>query len=129
MRLPLFSTALLLLTLMAASGSGLACSCITVPERENFKRADLVFEGEMVRVVPHKDYPQLPIGYTFRVDKILKGEQLTEVTLPRTTNCDPVFKLGSVYRVYAFRYGGKLTSSICSGNKLLRRKRRGKSAT
>ena len=123
MRVSLFSTAVLLVILIGAGGSVLACSCIPAPEPESFKRADLVFEGEVIRLVPDEQYPERIVGYTFRVDKMLKGEDVAEVTFYRTSNCDAIFTLGAVYRVYAYRHQGKLKSSQCSGNKFLRRKK------
>jgi len=125
MRVSLFSTAVLLLTLIAAGSNALACDCMTPPEPERFKRSDVVFEGDVIRVIPRKDYPNLPVGYVFRVAKILKGDEVTEITIARTgSNCDADFTLGYVYRVYAFRYEGNLRSGLCSGNKLLSRKKK-----
>ena len=129
MRVSLFSTAVLLLTLIAAGGSALACECFVAPEPERFKRADAVFEGEVVLVLYSKEHPKLPIGYKFTVTKTLKGEPVSEITISHTgSNCDDEFTLNSAYRVYAWLYEGKLISNICAGNKRLSRKKPQRSA-
>ena len=124
MRVSLFSTAVLMLTLIAAGGTALACDCMTPPKAERIKHADIAFEGEVVEVLYSKEHQNLPIGYKFAVSKILKGEAATEITILRTgSNCDADFTLGTAYRVYARRYQGKLTSGLCSGNEPLNGKR------
>jgi hypothetical protein len=42
MRVTLFSTAVLLLMLIAAGGTALACDCVTPPKPERFKRSDMI---------------------------------------------------------------------------------------
>lgn len=62
-------------------------------------------------------------GYRFRVTKVLKGAPVDEITIAGTgRNCDAWFTTDVVYRVYAHRFQGKLISSRCSGNKILRGK-------
>ena len=123
MRVLLFSTAVLLVTLIAASDSALACDCMILPEPERTNRAEVVFEGEVVSILYSKEHPKLPSGYKFQVTRILKGEPVTEITILRTgSNCDDEFTPGSAYRVYARQQEGKLTTSICAGNKHLSRR-------
>lgn len=99
-------------------GEALACDCITASPEESFRRADVVFEGELVRAEGSPD-----TSYTFRVEKVLKGPRVEEVTIFNGgTNCDETFFADIVYRVYAHEYQGKLGSSICSGNVVLRNK-------
>ena len=88
---------------------------MTPPASESFKRADLVFEGEVVRKT------EIPIrgAYIFRVSKLLKGSPVSEITIAGTGyNCDAWFTTDVVYRVYADYVHGKLISNQCSGNKL-----------
>jgi hypothetical protein len=113
---------LLLLTLaliftVIASHTTLACDCVTPPARESLRRADVVFEGEVIRKA------EIPIRgpYTFRVSKLLKGSPVNEITILGTgTNCDAWFTTDVVYRVYAHYFQGKLISNQCSGNKILK---------
>lgn len=111
----LLSTLALIFTLIA-SNTTLACSCVTPPASESFRRADVVFEGEVIRKA------EIPRGpYTFRVSKLLKGSPLSEITILGTgTNCDAWFTTDVVYRVYAYYFQGKLISHQCSGNKILK---------
>ena len=119
MRVSLFSTAILLLTLVAASGSVLACDCMTPPEPERFKKSAAVFEGEVALVLLEQVYPQIRAGHVFRVTKTLKGEPVSEIMISYEGYCPTDFDLGGVYRVYADRYEGKLLVQGCSGSRLL----------
>lgn len=124
MRVSLFSTAVLILTLIAAGGSALACDCPIPSKTESFKRAEVGFEGTVVLILYSKEHPLLPVGHEFQVTRTLKGEPVTEITILKTgSNCDAEFTLGSAYRVYARQNEGKLTSTECSGNQVLRRKK------
>src|SRR6185503_5719044 len=115
MRTLLLSTMALVLMLIAGQ-SALACECLTVSPSESFKRADVVFEGELARKT-EGHYAE----YTFNVSKTLKGGSVTEVTIYRTgMNCDAYFDFDTVYRVYAYNFEGKLRSGLCSGNKILK---------
>lgn len=119
MRIPFVATTLLLLILMSGS-EVLACDCMTPSPAECFQRADVVFEGELIRA------PRSPQGtltaYTFRVDKVLKGPRVKEITIfEGGTDCDTTFFADIVYRVYAREYEGKLMSGQCSGNVVLRK--------
>ena len=107
--------------ILLASGSSLACDCITRPESECFKRADLVLEGELVRV-NKKDKETV---YTLRVRSLFKGQSGEEVDLVGgRTNCDYWFSPNIVYRVYARRFEDKLVTGQCSGTKVVRSLRR-----
>ena len=119
MRTLLVSLAVLTLTLTAARTT-VSFDCATLSERESFKVADVVFDGEVIRITRVDQNPQ----YTFRVDYRLKGFVGREVTiLGGHTNCDATFAPNTIYRVYARYYNGKLTSGVCSGNKVLRTKK------
>lgn len=102
--------------MMIAGQSALACDCITSRPSESFKRAEIVFEGELLRKT-QGHYAE----YTFSVSKMLKGGVVSEITIYRTgMNCDAYFDSDTVYRVYAYTFEGKLRSGQCSGNKILR---------
>ena len=118
MRLSLFSTSILFLTLIAGSPV-LACDCLGQEEPERFKRADVVFEGEVALVLLEQVYPQIRAGHVFRVTKTLKGEPVSEIMISYEGFCPTDFNLGGVYRVYADQYEGKLLSQGCSGSRLL----------
>lgn len=116
MRKLLLSIMALALTLIAGQ-TALACDCATLSPSEAFKRAELVFEGEVVRVAQDPIKP----AYTFSVSKVLKGSSVSEVIIHGTgTDCDPHFDLDVIYRVYARSFEGKLISGLCSGNKVLK---------
>lgn len=116
MRILLLS-AIGLVTMLIAGQSALACDCMTPPPSECFKRADVVFEGELIRI---SEDPIKPT-YTFEVSKVLKGPGGSEVTIHATgTDCDASFNPDTVYRVYARTFEGKLISGQCSGNKVLK---------
>ena len=118
MRTLLLSTLGLFFTLLA-SHTTLACDCMIPTASESFRRADLVFEGEVVRKT------EIPIrsAYIFRVSKLLKGSPVNEITIAGTgTNCDAWFTTDVVYRVYAHYFHGKLISNQCSVNKILKGK-------
>lgn len=105
----------LVLTLIAGQ-TALACDCSTPSPSETFKRATIVFEGEVVRAT---ERPKAE--YTFTVTKWLKGLAVKKVTIGgRGTNCDMHFDYDTVYRVYAYSFEGKLISEQCSGNKVLK---------
>lgn len=121
MRIFLFVTTFVCLILIVG-GEALACDCMTPPPKECFRRADVVFEGEVVRASRSSEGAKV---YTFKVNKVLKGPDIQEVTIVGTGwNCDANFDLDVVYRVYAREYEGKLRSGQCSGNQVLRRKPR-----
>lgn len=118
MRTLLLLTLALIFTLIA-NDTTLACDCMTPPASENFRRADLVFEGEVVRKT------EIPIrsAYIFRVSKLLKGSPVSKIIIAGTGyNCDAWFTTDVVYRVYAHYFQGKLISNQCSGNKILKGK-------
>jgi hypothetical protein len=57
------------------------------------------------------------------VSKPLKGSPVSEITIAGTGyNCDAWFTTDVVYRVYAHYFKGKLISSQCSGNKVIKGK-------
>ena len=115
---------LLLAVLMLVAGTAetaLACDCNTPSPQESLRWADLVFEGELVRI---GEVDRLTV-YTFVVYKVLKGPAVREVRITSTgTNCDDNFIPDVTYRVYARRFKDRLITTQCSGNKVVRSKRR-----
>ena len=111
---------LLLFLILAMARTTLACDCFVLDEKESFRRAELVFEGEVVRIAGDNQRPV----YTFAVQKLLKGSAVREVNIYSTgSNCDSDFSPNIIYRVHARRYEGKLISGQCSGNKVLKTKK------
>ena len=114
--LPVF----VLLSVTAMSGTALACDCVERSEKESFRHADLVFEGEVIRIA-EANYRTV---YTFAVTKVLKGSIDREVIITGSgSNCDADFRPKVIYRVYARKFEDKLISGQCSGNKELKKKR------
>ena len=102
--------------MVIAGQTTLACDCLSLSPAESFKRAHVVFEGEIVRTTkgPYAEY-------TFTVSKLLKGSPVTEVTIVwGGTDCDMHFDSDVVYRVYATTFEGKLRTNQCSGNKVVK---------
>jgi len=118
MRVNLFPGFLLLLMLFAAR-TCLACDCVTLTPEESFRRADTVFEGQVVRSAQVGQ----DTAYTFAVNKSLKGSDMSEVIIfEGVTNCNSQFSPDVLYRVYAHRFQERLTSGVCSGNQVLETK-------
>ena len=112
-RLIVFMTVLLVLI---AGSTVLACDCVTLSPSESFQKADVVFEGQAIRIVPSS----AGTNYTFHVSKSLKGSPANELTLVQGSfNCDPTFWPNTIYRVYARSFEGKLSSGVCYGNEVL----------
>lgn len=120
MRILLLATVSMFLVL-ATGGRALACDCMTPSPKECLQRADVVFEGELIRIGRTAD--GYPTSYTFRINKMLKGRYVNEVTIfSEWTDCDASFSPDIVYRVFAHEFKGKLISGICSGNEVLEKK-------
>ena len=119
MRLPPLS-ALVLLLILSFSSTVFACDCLTLDAQESFKEAAVVFEGELIR----SEESGFNILYTFGVSKSLKGEPRSEFTLVESHfNCSPSFFPNTIYRVYAREHEGKLSSSSCLANRVIRSKK------
>ena len=65
MRISLLSVFLLVFVL-AITGTSSAFDCAAVSEKESFQRAELVFDGEVIRTDRVNERP----AYTFRVPQI-----------------------------------------------------------
>jgi len=103
--------------LLYTSSVCFACDCVTLSQAESFRRADLVFEGEVIRITQ----TGIETAYTLRVQKVLKGQAQNEVVLHGgRTNCDYKFSPDITYLVYARYYEKKLITSACSGSKVLK---------
>ena len=114
--LPVF----LLVFVLAMTGTSLAFDCVDSPEKENFQRAELVFEGEVIRI----DRANERVAYTFKVHKLLKGSAPGEVTITTDySSCSAHFLPDIVYRVYARRFQGELMTGACSGNRVIKNKK------
>lgn len=80
-----------------------ACECSNTPTvQEDFKRADLVFSGKVLRV--SADYPYGENEVTFQVDRVWKGDVTRTVTFNMANNdsCMTATYPNGVYLVYAF---------------------------
>ncbi len=96
-----------------------AYDCAEASPAENFRRADYVFEGEVVRI----NYDRDVTTYTFRIDKFLKGNVSVQIVITAgTTSCDATFSPNELYRVFARKYGEKVVSGQCAGNRVLKKK-------
>jgi len=114
--LPVF----LLVFVLAISGTSLAFDCSPRSEKESFQRAELVFEGEVIRTHQVNERP----AYTFKVHKLLKGSAASEVTIiTNYSSCGAHFLPDIVYRVYASRFQGELMTGACSGNREIKTKK------
>lgn len=103
--------------LLYTSSVCFACDCVTLSQAESFRRADLVFEGEVILI----KQTGIETAYTLRVRKLLKGQAQKEIVLHGgRTNCDYEFFPDRTYLVYARYYEEKLITSACSGNKVLK---------
>ena len=119
MRIALFLSALLLVTVIA-SGTALACECARSSPTQNFRNADLVFEGELMRATRLPSSSSFSLAYTFKVTRSLKGEIGDVVSIfGAGTECDASFVSDYRYRIYAKDDGGVLTSGACAGNDVI----------
>ena len=123
MRILFLAIACLFLLLMM-TGSALACDCVTLSPKESFENADVIFEGELVRVGRTTEV-WFATTYTFSVNKMLKGPRTKEVVIfGGATDCDATFFPDVIYRVYASESQGKLISGACSGKEVLTKRQR-----
>ena len=119
MRLALFATTVLLLTLLACD-TARACDCRPVSAAESFNKADVVFEGELLDIIGLPQTSRFSLAYRFKIRKSLKGPPGGFVSVfGDGSDCDSYFAPGFVYRVYASDVDGTLTSGTCSGNEII----------
>ncbi|HJT66531.1 MAG TPA: hypothetical protein VJ749_08760 [Pyrinomonadaceae bacterium] len=119
MRLALFATTLVLLTLLACD-TARACECVPLSSSESFKNADVVFEGELLDIAGLPPGSRFPLSYRFKVHKSLKGGIGRFVNVfGDGSDCDSYFAPGFIYRVYAKDVNGMFTSGSCSGNEII----------
>ena len=115
-----FLLVFLLMFVLAMTGKSLAFLCAGPSEKESFQRAELVFEGEVIRTHRVNERP----AYTFKVHQVLKGSAANEVTIISTySSCGAHFLPDIIYRVYASRFQGELMTGACSGNKVIKNKK------
>ena len=119
MRLALFATTVLLLTLLACD-TARACNCLPVSPSESMMNADVVFDGELIRITRLPSSSSYSVAYTFKVHKSLKGTADSVVSLfSDGTDCDAYFEPGFIYRVYASDVDGAFRSGTCAGNEIM----------
>jgi len=118
MRLALFATTLLLMLL--ACETALACNCLPLSPAESFNNADVVFEGELIRITTLPTSSSFSFASTFKVTRSLKGSAGTVVSIfGDGSECDATYEPGFVYRVYAKETDGTLTNGTCAGNSIV----------
>lgn len=113
--------------LLLADRPALACSCIGgLPICQTFWETDVVFAGEVIDISRAETPAPPPIMgnrlVRFRVERTWRGNAFGTIEV-RTGNgggdCGYSFQRGSKYLVYARRFQGVLTTSICSRTKPL----------
>ncbi len=104
-----------------------ACECIAygTPICALYWRSDAVFVGKVVDIRPIKVRPDNTYTYvtaTFRVDESFRGASgpRIEVSVASNTLCEPKFKKGKRYVVYAtlHRETNQLFTGMCTGTGL-----------
>ena len=109
-------TMLSLFIVVLAGSKSFACDCSTRSPDESFREADVVFEGQVVRITPTDQ----GTAYTFQVGRLLKGTPTREITLFQlNTDCDSEFGRDVIYKVFAKKFEERLSSGTCSGNQVL----------
>lgn len=108
--------------------SAQACSCLPSTPDQHFESANAVFSGRVVNVVTPRRNPRRPQVSSqqkrvmFEVAEVWKGEErrrLMVMTSDSSASCGFNFTEGESYLVYASRSDNRLTTSLCSGTKLL----------
>ena len=61
--------------LLTVGSTVLACDCVTGSPAESFQRAEVIFEGVMIR----KDESSTRTIYTFQVSQVFKGPPASEL--------------------------------------------------
>ena len=108
--------------------SAQACSCMRATPEQHFESANAVFSGRVVNVItprrntqrPQFSFPQKRV--MFEVSDVWKGQErrrLMVMTSDSSASCGFNFTEGESYLVYASRSDNRLTTSLCSGTKLL----------
>lgn len=122
---------LAILAFLCFHGAALACTCGRDSFTEHFRSVDLVFEGVVLSV----EASETPVGApgagsmsytvpfrfmtaTFSVERPIKGarRETREVSYQEQAggNCGTKFTRGVKYRVYAYRSGDRLVTSVCA---------------
>ncbi|MEQ9368700.1 MAG: protease complex subunit PrcB family protein [Coleofasciculus chthonoplastes F3-SA18-01] len=108
--------------------SAQACSCMRATPEQHFESANAVFSGRVVNVLTPRRTSQrrqlsLPQKRVmFEVSEVWKGQErrrLMVMTSDSSASCGFNFTEGKSYLVYASRSDNRLTTSLCSGTKLL----------
>jgi len=128
----LWAAATVALALAASPRRADACRCMPRSPDVLRQDADLVFEGEIIKIAPADPKELLPPDVdpsyytqraTFRIEKVIKGEAHGVIVLAYsedTARCGlGDLQRGSRYLVYAKRKDGLITSSLCSGTEKL----------
>jgi hypothetical protein len=118
MRIALLATTLLFMVLTCETA--LACNCRVLSPAESFNNADVVFEGELIRVATLPTSSSFSFASTFKVTRSLKGSAGTFVSIfGDGSECDATYEPGFVYRIYAKEADGMLTNGTCAGNSIV----------
>jgi len=112
---------LLVAFLAIPAGTAVACSCARLDPKEQVGQADTVFLGTAVsvRAQPGSGGGTGLVTAALRADHVYKGRADAEfevVTPNHSAACGYRFERGGRYLVLAKADGGRLTTSLCSGN-------------
>ena len=120
-------------TWLAAPAVAHACSCNSpLPSSPASARAfDVVFAGTMTRLERPEAWLRVnpdgsvelgfgegPSRATFDVHRVYRGRDAREVVLTLDRSCDPPFKVGQEWLVYALEREGIVATSVCSRTRL-----------
>ncbi|GAB1823698.1 hypothetical protein HerbRD11066_68620 [Herbidospora sp. RD11066] len=108
-------------TLVLGSTPSYACSCVPPEVPYYLKHSTVVFTGTVKAVKRPKNRwdPVKPVVYTFRADHAYKGKPKATVTVSTHTQsaaCGTHFSRGVRYLVFAAKWEGRLTTSLCVPN-------------
>lgn len=123
----MFKKLFIFLFLSLTSLDAYCCDCSEKPSvQENWKLADQVFTGKVVKVdsLLYSEYGQKMYAFTIRISKTYKGEifqgnKLKTILAVSMGSCDYYFDIEKEYLVYAKRDYNALGCSICSRTNLL----------
>jgi hypothetical protein len=104
------------LALFFCAAANVRADCTDPSPVEGFRQSDLVFEGELIAIVPAAN------AYTFRVRRVLKGEPGKEVVLfQEDYSIESLYPFvpDTNYLVYAKAVDGGLLTGGCYGNRVL----------
>jgi len=105
---------------LVACENAWACECVPLSSSDRLIKADVVFEGELIRTTRLPATSSYDLAYTFKVTKFVKGPFSAVVSIfADGGDCAAYFEPGFKYRVYANDSNGALVSGVCSGNEII----------